>query len=782
MILHYLKIAFRNLIKYKTQSLVSIVGLAVGFTCFAFSVLWIRYEMTYDTFHEGADNIYMVRAHYTNWSGSISNKTISNSTPSPLAAYLQDKMPEIEAATSTSVQKVRLRVDKNEEEVVSATADSAFVNFFNIQLLKGTVNFMKKDNSEIAVTEEYSKKLFGTEEALGKNVEVGNRSYKIGAIVSGWSRHSNIPYNILLPARHSSQWNSQNEQLFIRIRENTDMTAFCKKMEAIRITDIEKDSEISELLLTPISALRYSEYADKADVVISFSYIFYFLLASGLVIVCSLFNYLTLYVSRLYMRGREMALRKVNGAGNRSLFAQLAVELLVVLCIALVVGLVMVEICMSPFLEFTQIEPESSYGEIVVYFLFVILLSFLFAQIPLYFFRRRTLQEAIKGRIVVRNPYLFRKLGIVVQLIVSIVFIFCTVLIMKQLHFLKNTDLGMERHNIGSVALWNGDIKQWTEKISALPMITKALPPRYFPMIPTGPMMFSEINNWDDLPKVADEPIMVGIMPASKEFFEFYGLQLIEGELLSEKSQQNEVVINESLKHQFGWRQAVGKTFHYEGSEQRYCVVGVVKDFSYRPPTGSNGYIAFQPYQAQEYLLNRACILFEFNEGSWNECREAIEAMHKEDSPNAYMRLFNEEEEYNKYLRSEDALMKLLSFVSLVCVVISVFGIFSLITLSCEQRRKEIAIRKVNGAQVCHIMQLFFKEYLLLLVVAAVIAFPIGYALMKQWIESYVRQTTINGWLYLSIFVVVALIILLCIGWRVWKASTQNPAEVIKNE
>ena len=149
---------------------------------------------------------------------------------------------------------------------------------------------------------------------------------------------------------------------------------------------------------------------------------------------------------------------------------------------------------------------------------------------------------------------------------------------------------------------------------------------------------------------------------------------------------------------------------------------------------------------------------------------------------NNYLRLFNEEEEYDKYLRSENTLMKLLSFVSLVCILISLFGIFSLVTLSCEQRRKEIAIRRVNGAQVYHILQLFFREYLFLLVLAVIIAFPVGYFLMKQWIAQYVRQTSIEVWIYVAVFGVTGLFILLCIGCRVWKAARQNPAEVIKSE
>ena len=780
MIKHYLKVAFRNLIKYKTQSLVSIIGLAVGFTCFALSVLWIRYEMTYDNFHEGADRIYLVRAHYANEPGT------SKFTPYPLMKYLQDKMPEIEAVTAFTAHYVKFRMEDTEQEIGMIAADSVFMNFFDIQLLKGTVNFLKCDGQEVAITKEFAKRLFSKEEdALGKEVEVGRRVCKIGAIVSGWSNHSNIPYNILAPARHSPQWGSSNEQLLIRVRERTDIDAFRTKMSTVCINDIEKESELSDLLITRMSALRYSDYVDKADVVISFSYIFYFSLAGGLVIICSLFNYLTLFISRLCMRNREMALRKVNGASNKALSVQFAIELLLLLCIALIGGLLLVEMSMSRFLNFTQIESSSYYGEILIYLLAVIILSFLFALMPLSYFRRRTLQETIKGSVATARPYLFRRIGIIVQLIVSLAFIFCTVVIMKQLYFLKNTDLGMERHRVANVALWNGDINQWVEKIKALPMVTETLPPVYFPIIPVGPMMYVEITNWDGLPKVTEKTLLVGIMPAKEEFFKFYDLKLLEGEFISEKSLQNEVVVDESTCLKFGWKHALGKTFGNNTNGRQdiaYKVVGVVKNFSYRSPTSKPGLIAFQRPEAQEYLLNRASILFKFKEGTWNECREAIEKLHKEEFPHAYLRLFSEEEEYGKYLRSEDALMKLLSFVSLVCVLISVFGIFSLVTLSCEQRQKEIAIRKVNGAQIRHILQMFFREYFLLLIIAAVIAFPMGYVVMRQWIETYVRQTAINGWVYVGIFVVVAIIILLCIIWRIWKAARQNPAEVIKNE
>lgn len=173
MIKHYLKVAFRNLVKYKTQSLVSIIGLAVGFTCFALSVLWIRYEMTYDTFHNGADRIYMVRAHYTDSPGSTSNVT-----PYPLANYLQEKMPEIEATASTSIYRdMKFRMGDNEQEVVMATADSVFMNFFNIRLLKGTVNFLK-ENDQLA---DGSKTLGSGLDEVNDGVQTLNSRLKDGA-------------------------------------------------------------------------------------------------------------------------------------------------------------------------------------------------------------------------------------------------------------------------------------------------------------------------------------------------------------------------------------------------------------------------------------------------------------------------------------------------------------------------------------------------------------------------------------------------------------------------
>ncbi|KAA4645694.1 FtsX-like permease family protein, partial [Bacteroides ovatus] len=244
----------------------------------------------------------------------------------------------------------------------------------------------------------------------------------------------------------------------------------------------------------------------------------------------------------------------------------------------------------------------------------------------------------------------------------------------------------------------------------------------------------------------------------NQNFADFFHIEVLEGSMLDDKDEKGAVVINEAAVKAFGWNAPIGKEINGE-----YRVKGVIKDIYYNAP--------IHPVSPAMFSLqknnDRGHLIFKVKEGTWNKVSQNLqEEVHKV-NPDAILDLINMEEAYNDYMKSEDTLSKLLSVVSLICIVIAVFGIFSLVTLSCEQRRKEIAIRKVNGASVKVILNLFFKEYLLLLIVASFIAFPLGYAIMKHWLEGYVKQTSINIWIYAGIFVAMLLIIFISIIWRV---------------
>ena len=175
-------------------------------------------------------------------------------------------------------------------------------------------------------------------------------------------------------------------------------------------------------------------------------------------------------------------------------------------------------------------------------------------------------------------------------------------------------------------------------------------------------------------------------------------------------------------------------------------------------------------------------IVIKYEAGNWKNFKQDVDSIMQLKFPNRHYQCLDAEQEYEKEIRSENSLILILGIMSAVCILISAFGIFSFVTLSCEQRRKEIAVRKVNGATLRDILNMFAKEYLSLLVVASILTFPVGYVLMKRWLEDYIEQTNISVWIYLVIFIGTALIITLCIGWRVWQAARQNPAEVVKTE
>ncbi|MDR3253325.1 MAG: FtsX-like permease family protein, partial [Tannerella sp.] len=229
----------------------------------------------------------------------------------------------------------------------------------------------------------------------------------------------------------------------------------------------------------------------------------------------------------------------------------------------------------------------------------------------------------------------------------------------------------------------------------------------------------------------------------------------------------------ESAAKALGWEKSAGKKLDY------YTVKGVIKNIYSLAPT-----IAAKPCIYSRTSMGEAweneTVLFKFREGTWETCRDKIKEIIQNDNPYIRFTITNAEDEYDNFLKSENALLKLLSFVSLICVVICIFGFVSLVSLTCEERRKEIAIRKINGATAGNILDLFFREYFLLLVAGAAVAFPVGYYIMRLWLEQYVRQTSISAWIYLSILSALVLVIVLCVGWRVYKASVENPAEVIK--
>lgn len=730
MIKHCLKIAIRNLVKYKVQSAVSILGLAVGFVCFSLSLYWIHYEMTYDHFRQNADRIYMVRTNDEYTEGKISTRV-----PYSLAAYLAQHFPDIAVAAPFHLISERISVNDKYQDAVFSSADSAWMNLMDIRIIKGNRNFMlPKDNAEIAITEEAAKKWFRTEDPIGKEVKMLRRTKKICAIVQAENRHTNFPFDFIGNPELGKTWWYITWSILIKVKPDTDIEELESKINAnlpaeLKQVTLTRKTGIERIILTPLSKLHYAkDFRDDKEAGITFQYIIYFSIAGILIITCALINYLTLFINRMRVRQREMALRMIHGANIRSLVSLLTVEFLLLLACAVTTGFLLIEICFPSFIELTGIDTAKSslYGEA---FLFIGLISLIILTAIiglLYILYHRSLHLSLRYNTGRSTGTQLRRGSIVLQLFVCLSFIGCTVLINQQLDYLRHRDLGLKIKNRGSFSVMGDmDYTPLIRKIKELPMITEVMQPDYYPIV-SQLTAIGQFDNWEGLDIPIDTPVPVKLFLGKEDFFRFYDITLLAGEWLDDLSTYEDIIINESLARRMGWspQEAIGK--HIIQSYITYTIVGVVKDCHYGAPTLPIPHTGFLVGEQMGLMQRSAGILFKYKEGTWNECRKALEHLYQtECSPENILRLNSEEEVYNNYLRSEEMLTRLLSFASLVCILTAMFGIYSLVTLTCEQRRKEIAIRKVNGATVWSILFLFFREYLIMLCIAALFAFPI---------------------------------------------------------
>lgn len=771
MIQHYLKIAFRNILKYKTQSVISIIGLAVGFACFALANLWIHYEMTYDSYHEGADRMYIL------YQESIMNSNgYSTSMAYPASTVLKNDFPEVEEACAFSRwgKETDLKV---EGQPVMGTyeiqADSCFMNMFDVTILSGSKDFMYS-NAKVALTEKTAMRLFGSTDVLGKEVVTQSGTKAVCAILKDME-HSNLTFSYWDEGayfrRWQNDWSNGSFKIIVKLRKGVDPEAFEKKLSAYEKKADSRDIKpiFADIRLMPLSSYHYSSVNENKS--IKFYYLILFSVAGGLVILCSLFNYLSLFITRMRMRSREIELRRVCGSSTGGLFILLSLEYLCMVLLSGLLGMTLVEIVLPAFRELSGVS-GNIYGESLLYFACVLLLSMLLL-LP-FIIRQGRIRET-------GNRYLLRKISIVLQLAIGILFIFCMTVIMKQIFFLTHTDLGWERKNIAVITLLHpdNDFETIADKIKQT-SCTKEVITGHCSLLPRTTILNSYYDNWEGKDDNVKDINILFLWECEKTI-PFYGLKLLEGEL-PKAEERDKVLVNEAAAKALGMSDPIGKKLYR--NNQTETIIGLIKDFYTTPPT-----VPVQPFILSAgslkfggFYLGKGQILIKYHEGKWNELRNRVDSIITSEYPEVKYKLENTEDIYAGYLESETVLMKLLSFVSIVCVLIAAFGIFSLVTLSCEQRRKEIAVRKVNGATIRDILFMFIKEYMLLLIVASVLAFPVGYALMKRWLESYIEQTAINAWIYSAIFTGIAAVIFVCIGWRVWKAARQNPAEVIKSE
>ena len=494
MILHYLKIAWRNLLKYRTQSVVSILGLAVGLACFALSAFWVHYEMTYDSFHRDADRLYLVGVNDDSFGGSSASYT-----PQALGHYLKEHYSEIEDYCLFETSMLFVVKDNRMLELPMLMPDTTTLRMLDIRTLDGDESFLRsasEADSRIAITEKTARLLFGTTDVIGQTVTDANwnKEYTIGSVVSDWGVHTNFPYAFLGNGNGWTGWDDYTYRTLVKVKPGTDVSRLLEKMNAHFPEELTKSkyratTGLTRFYLEPLTGLRATEgFILKNNQTVQFRYITWFAAVGVLIIVCAFLNYLTIYADRFRTRRREMALRQICGAGLRSLVALLCTDFLLTVLASLVVGMVLVELLMPAFLRYSLIQDAdfSVYRSVLLYITCVSAVMMAVVVLSVWLFQKRSLHGNIHTGNALSGT-VWRKGSVVLQLTVCLAFIFCTVAMQMQLHHLRSVDTGLDYRGRAAMSIWMGvDMNVWAEKIKALPMVTEVVRPAYWPLLGEG--------------------------------------------------------------------------------------------------------------------------------------------------------------------------------------------------------------------------------------------------------------------------------------------------------
>ena len=786
MIIHYFKIAFRNMWKYKMQSLSGIFGLAFGLACFVPAVYWMRYETSYDSFYPDAEHIYRVYA-VEKQSGKV-NEGVSRI----FEKKLQEKFPAVEASTVYLIEQENCSVEGIPHvQLRTLYTDSTFFGIFPQEFVSGDSRQPLQVLNNIILTETVAVRLFGNaEKAIGQQVQTKMKSslppYTVTAVVKDPPANTNMQFDVIIyhdmikyfsELPEEAQWTMFFMNLYVKLHPETDVDKLAEQMHDFT-SRLGVNTNI-ELRMLPISDVRHQL---NTDVPFTLNFIGLFVASGILLLFSALFNFLNLHLDLFRQRIRELRLRSVHGASEGQLVRQMMFELLCSILLALFLACSFVEIIRPAFAGLLNITMElSQLIQIFVVCGIGLMALILFIGFIL-FWRLSRLSTSRQLEIRITGKPVLRRMAVTMQLSVSMVFIVAALVVMMQMHFVNQKDLGFDSRGVIQLSGfldYSGKIQGALEReLATIPQIESITQADFEPRHKSD--IYTMITDVEWPGKSSLETPAFNVIYTDSRFVETFKLKMVTGEWWHQGETQ-EIVLNEEAVREMGLSEPEGSIIRIPSIDDasvmvEYKVVGVVNDFHtlslrnriqpviFLPSSQASNilYIRVVPGQDQEVMRRIAAIL------------PGIDATL------ADARLTPVDELYNHLNWSEQVGLKMFSVLATVCMLISLFGIYAVAAAATSRRRKEIAIRKVVGAEAGNIIRMFLREYTLQVIAAGVVALPLAYLVMSGWLQGYAYRMNIPWWLLGGVVVGVIILILLTVFMQVLKAADSNPSEVIK--
>jgi putative ABC transport system permease protein len=796
---NYLKIALRNIARNRISSIINVAGLAAGISACILIYLYIQREYSYDKHFADNDRIYRVTSFF-NLSGQVDHFALSSFALGPA---LRDEFPQLEHVSQlmpVGKQTVWYN-DKMYNESDVYFADSNFFKIFPYEFVKGNPATALQRPRTIVISEEMAARYFGNEDPIGKQLKFTLKSYEVTGIFHDnplQPSHIKSQAFLALPSldtsyakRISSDWFYMTTFTYIKFRNASDRQGFNHKLQQFvdaRIVPWIKQNQLHDSIEYRLQPLRKIHFTsdlkyDQATVG-NRSYIYIFGAVGIFLLLIASINYMNMATTRATRRSKEVGIRKVMGASRQQLIWQFIGESVLTALLSLVIALLIVEILLPYFntLAETQFSFIDIFHSSAPLFLVgaVLFVGIVGGSYPAFYLSSFRPADVIKAQQIPRGASAnLRKALVVVQFSISTILIIATAIVYSQIHYMKNKDLGFNKKNLYEVNVFFLDstlqkrfptVENELQQNANIKGVTFA---QNVPGERVGRLLFFTKNNG----KQAENAFST--MFVDYNFLQMMNIPLVKGRYFSKQYGGDDTaafIINEATARFMGWKDPIGQEIQ-NGVGYNGKVVGVVKDFNY-----TSLHSAIDPLVIMVGQKRAGSLLVRLSGNNMPATLDFIEKKWKTfDSRHPFEGNFIDEQ-FDKQYRKEEKMLAIFGYFAALTIIIACLGLFGLAAYMAEQKTKEIGIRKVNGASERDIVFLFVKEFMKLIGIALIIAWPLSYLLMNRWLQDFAYRISLSPVLFLVAGLIAAFIALATVSYQAISAAVRNPVQALRYE
>ncbi len=790
-----LRFSYRNLKRQKIYSFINISGLAISLAACWLISLYVADELSFDRFNQKADRIVRVVQH-AHWDGGSLNIAL---TSAPFAPALKQNFPEIEDAVRIDPEGGGVIQHGNGNLKVEdmIVADKSLFNVFTYKFLEGNPETALSDPGSIVITESLARTLFGSADAAMNQLVIfpGNASSRVTAVIQDIPENAHLRFRAVrpLPDNFTSGWQNASLYTYLLLKNSSGINSLRAGLPGFASRTIKKEMQVTDyaIELQPLLSIHLHsnlDYEISANGSMTRVYIF-----SGialLILLIAIINYINLATARSSARVREIGIRKTIGSGRMQLASLFITEAMLVTCIAGILALVIVQFSMPFFRELTgkklSLRNFGIYPTLAFTLLFSMLIGLISGIYPSVFLSRFRTIPALKGNMGnIRGTVLFRKSLMVIQFVITVFMISASFVIYRQLQYATHSDLGFNKEQVVTFHIDNRNLR------AQIPLIKARL--LQSPLIEGVAVAGNPIGNNDlgmrgYLYKKNDgamAPVAKAVQEliVDADYLPTMQIRLDAGRNFSDQlatDQTNSILVNETLVRELGWTHPVGmKMQKVDSGSATMTVIGVIRDFhTYSLQHKVQPLVLIPPPNVQE----KDNLYVRLAKGKSDQALAYLDQVYKSfDAGNPAEYHFLDQNFARQYAMEQK--QETLAFVfTMLAVLLSVLGLFGLVTFTAQQLTKEIGIRKVMGASVVNIVQLVSKDFLKLVALAAVIALPVSWYAMHQWLSDFAYRIPLQWWVFVMAGLLSAMIALITMCIRAIQAARVNPIKSLRAE